>query len=126
MARYAGRIDRKMFGSISECITTEEVIITEEQIQHIQERHPRDYERFVRYSAQILAAPDYIIEANKPHSAVLLKTIAEDGRIFKLVLRLRVLSDADDRKNAVITFMHIDEKDYARLLRNKKILYKRV
>lgn len=44
-----GRIDRKIYECITDDITTDEVIITEERIQHIVERHPNDYEQYYAY-----------------------------------------------------------------------------
>ena len=45
-----GRIDRKIYECITDDITTDEVIITEERIQHIVERHPNDYEQYYSVS----------------------------------------------------------------------------
>lgn len=42
-----------------------------------------------------------------------------------MVLRLITSKDNLDYKNSIITFMKIDDKEWNRLLRNKKILYKR-
>ena len=44
---------------------------------------------------------------------------------FKTVLRLVTSADNTEYKNSVITFMKIDEKEWNRLLRNKRILYKK-
>ena len=44
---------------------------------------------------------------------------------FKTVLRLVASTDNTEYKNSVITFMKIDEKEWNRLLRNKRILYKK-
>lgn len=120
-----GKIDIEKYKCVSADIATDEVVITEKQIQHIAERHPNDYERFSMYFPQIVAEPDYILEANKPYTAVILKEIKDRGEVFKTVLRLAVYSDGRNRKNSIITFMRIDKKDFERLLRNKAILYKR-
>ena len=37
-----GKINQKIYKCITEDIITEEVIITENQIQHIKDRHPGD------------------------------------------------------------------------------------
>lgn len=42
-----------------------------------------------------------------------------------MVLRLITSKDNLDYKNSISTFMKIDDKEWNRLLRNKKILYKR-
>lgn len=44
---------------------TDEVIITNERIQHIKDRHPNDYEQYFMYMKEIVEKPEYIIEANK-------------------------------------------------------------
>ncbi len=71
--KVIGYLDREKYRCVNEHLITNEVIITEERIQHIQERHPGDFERYVSYLKQIIEDPDYILEANKPNTAVLLK-----------------------------------------------------
>lgn len=66
-----GYIDVEKYKSISPAIRTCEVIITDERIRHIQERHPNDYERFCAYIPLMLQDPDYIIAANRPNTAVI-------------------------------------------------------
>ena len=123
--QVVGYIDREKFRCIAENIITEEVIITDVQIRHIMERHPGDYERFQTYFSEMVAEPDYILEANKPNSGVILKEICQEDEVFKLILRLATSTDDPSYKNSIITVMKIDEKEWARMLRNKKILYKR-
>lgn len=121
-----GRIDRKIYECITDDITTDEVIITEERIQHIVERHPNDYEQYYAYLKTVVEDPDYIIEANKPNTALILKEIIEsDERQFKTILRLKTSKDNKVFKNSIITFMKINENEWSRLIRNKRILYKR-
>ena len=55
-----GKIDKEIYRCITDDIVTEEVIITDNQIKHIRERHPNDYERFAEYFPEIIADPDYI------------------------------------------------------------------
>ena len=73
---------------------------------------------------EIIENPEYIVEANKPKSALLLKTFTEGEDVFKTVLRLITSDDDPAFKNSVITFMKIDNKEYKRLVKNKKVLYK--
>ena len=120
-----GKINKEIYRCIAEDILTDEVVITNNQIQHIMDRHPNDYERFSSYFGEIVKNPDYIIEANKPNTALLLKEIRENGEVFKTVLRLVTSKDNPNYKNSIITFMKIDEKEWNRLLRNKTILYKK-
>lgn len=120
-----GRIDIEKYRCITEDITTDEVIITPERIQHIQEGHPGDYERYIGYIVEILDDPDYILEANKPNTGVLLKEIEENGEKFKVILRIKVETDPADYKNSILSFWHIGETTWKKNLKNKKILYKR-
>ena len=120
-----GFIDREKFRLIAENITTDEVIITDERIGHIKDRHPGDYERYFHLITQIIECPDYILEANKPYTAVILKEVSIGGEVFKTILRLATSVDDPSYKNSIITFMKIDKKDWDRLIRNKTVLYKR-
>lgn len=120
-----GKIDKEIYKCVTKDIVTDEVIITDNQIQHIKDRHPNDYERFASYFDEIVKKPDYIIEANKPNTALILKEIRKENEVFKTVLRLVTSNDNPQYKNSIITFMKIDEKEWNRLLRNKNVLYRR-
>ena len=123
---FVGKLNKEIFRCVSEDIRTDEVIITENQVNHIKERHPTVYEKFAFYFEEMINFPDYIIEALKPSTALILKQITLDGEMFKLVLRLATPGDNPEYKNSIITFMKIDDKEWNRLLRNKKVLYKKV
>ena len=74
----------------------------------------------------IIEDPDYIVETKKENTALILKEIIEsDERVFKTVFRLTTSADNPDFKNSIITFMKINEKEWRRLIQNKKILYKK-
>lgn len=120
-----GKIDRDIYSCITEDIVTEDVIITEERIEHIKERHPNDYERFYCYLPEIISSPDYIVEANKPNTAVILKEVGEQGERFKLVLRIKVQGDPQEYKNSIMTFWYIGNATWRKILKNKTILYKK-
>lgn len=119
-----GKIDIAKYRVVSENIRTDEVVMTSERIQHIKIRHPNDFERYSKYITEIVEKPDYILEANKPHTAFLLKEFTEADERFQLILRLAVEGDMPGHKNSVITFLKVEEKRYKRYLRTKKILYK--
>lgn len=119
-----GKIDIEIYNCITKDITTDEVIITDERIQHIKEHHPNNYEQYYSYMRSIIENPEYIIEANKPNTALILKSFSNGNDTFKTVLRLITSSDNSKFKNSIITFMKINEKEWNRLLKNKKILYK--
>lgn len=114
-----GKIDIDIFRCVTEDITTDEVIITDNQIAHIMERHPNDYERYFGYAKEIIEKPDYILEANKPNTAFLLKHIVDNEKNYQLILRLKTASDPENYKNSVITFLKVEKKIQA-LFKNKK------
>ncbi len=120
-----GKIDLSIYRVVTENIQTDEVIITDERMKHIQEHHPGDFEKYRKYFSEILQHPDYILQTKK-HTAEVLKEIVERGKKCKLILRLQTATDPKGFKNAVITFLHIRDKEWQRLIRNKKILYRRV
>ena len=122
---YIGEIDVSIYKCVSEDIVTDEVIITDERIQHIKDRHPNDFERYYVYMSEIIEQPDYIIEANKPNSALILKDFSSGEERFKTILRLVTSNDDPAFKNSIITFMKINESEWKRLINNKKVLYKR-
>lgn len=117
-------LDIDLYRCVSQNIRTREVIITEERIAHIKGRHPDDYERFSAYIPRIIADPDYIIAANRPDTAVLLKEFMEYGERFKLILRLKTADLPTSYSNSVISFWCIGETTWNKMLKNKKILYK--
>ena len=81
-----GKIDKKIYKCITDNIVTDEVIITDERIQHIKDRHPNDYERYCEFLKEIVEKPQYIIETNKPYTALILKEFTEGTEQFKTVL----------------------------------------
>lgn len=121
---YIGKIDRNIYKCVAEDIRTDEVIISDTQIQHIKDRHPNDYENYFKYAETIIENPDYILEANKPNTAFILKHIEDDNKSFEMILRLQTSNDINGYKNSIITFLKVKEKRYNRYLRTKKILYK--
>ena len=118
------KIDKEIYKCVTSDIQTDEVIITDTQIEHIKERHPNDYERYFGYVKEIIKHPDYILEANKPNTAFILKHIIDNNKNYQLILRIKTSNDPVGYKNSVITFLKVEDKRYRRYLRTKKILYK--
>lgn len=121
---YVGKIDKNIYSCITDEIQTDEVIITDERIGHIRENHPNDYERYCSYLSEIINKPDYIVEANKPNTATVLKEITSNDEKFKLVLRLKVEKDPQEYKNSIISFWKIGDTTWKKTIKNKNILYK--
>ena len=122
---FVGKIDVNIYRCVSANITENDVIITGERVAHIKERHPCDFEKYCDYLRQIVEEPDYIMQSNKPDTALILKAFEEEENPFKTILRLKTSTDDPKFNNSIITFMRINQKEWNRLLRNKPILYKR-
>ncbi len=122
---YIGKIDLNIYRCITEDIVTDEVIITEERIYHIESHHPGDYKKYGKFLRGAIENPDFILQSDRPNTALILKECVINGEKLKIIVRL--LTSFDDRnfKNSVITFMRINIKEWQRLLNNKIILYKK-
>lgn len=120
----AGRIDIDKFRCISDDITSDEVIITDERIQHIMARHPGSYEKIKPFLPFALSDPDYILKDKSPDTALILKTIKKDSLHFQIVLRLHTSKDIDGLKNSIISAWEISTSRWNNYIKNKKILYK--
>ncbi len=124
--QYIGKIDKEKYKLITEDITTDEVILTDKQVEHIKERHPNDYEQYFKYISEIVENPDYIIRDTKPNTGFLLKEFSDDDKRFQLILRLHTSGDNEGYKNSIITFLKVSEKKYNQYLRNKEIVWKKL
>jgi len=118
-----GKIDIDKFKGFYSNIATDEVIITEKQITHIEEERKREY--YAEHLTLILSDPDYILESKKCSNTVALhKNI--NGNRYRLILRLKVPQDPDDYGNSVITVIsNMNEKRYERHINNEKVIYKK-
>lgn len=123
--RVIGKISIERYKCVTPGITTGEVVLTNERIAHIKERHPNDFERFYSYIPLIIEEPDFIIADERPHTAMILKAFEQEGEHFRLSLRLATPGDNPAYKNSVLTFMKIRPKEWRRLIKNKTVLYKR-
>ena len=122
---FVCKIDRELYRVVSDDIQTDDVIITAQQIAHIEEGHPGAYVQFMQYLPRVLRDPDFILRGNKPHTALVIKQIVEEDAITEVVLRLKVSSDPAAYRNSIITLWHTSPKRFHRLLRQSEILYKK-
>ncbi len=122
---YIGKIDRTIYNCITKDIITDDVIITEERISHIKDHHPNDFEIYSENIKTAISDPDYILQANKPNSAFILKSIGVKNKNIQLILRLVTSEDDNSYKNSIITFLVISDKKWKKYVRNKKILYRK-
>jgi hypothetical protein len=118
-----GCIDREILNRIFPSAATDEVVITEERIEHIKNRHPGVYERYHSYMRSIVECPAFVLEDDRPNTVAMLGVFAEAGKQFMLILRLHTSDDPEEHKNSIITFMRLSQKRCKEYVANKKVLY---
>ncbi|MBR4546057.1 MAG: hypothetical protein IKO14_08835 [Oscillibacter sp.] len=119
-----GKIQVERFQMVVANLDTDEVIITKERIAHINKRHHGDFDAYQEFIPDILSNPAHILEdRDHPHNTVnLLKAFPADNEMlhFNLVLRLRTPELPPEYRNSIMTFWHIHEKEYRRMVKNRK------
>ena len=120
-----GILDWTIYDCISSNHITDEVIITEEQMIHIRERHPEAYIDTIHYVREILDDPDYIFKDKQPNTGLIVKKIENAKESALLVLKILTVNDRKDYKNSVITGWKITERRLNNYLRNKEIIYRK-
>ena len=120
-----GRIDREIFRCIAEDIVTEEVVMTDNQLQHILQRHPEVFPAVLDVLRDTLRDPDYIIEDKHPYTGLVVRRLETGSESLQVVLRICTSEDQPGYKNSVISCWEISERRLKNYLRNKKILYNR-
>ncbi len=122
--RNLGKIDTRYLVNIFENIQTDEVIITEERVAHISERHKEDYYLFDKYVEFSIAEPDYIILDSKNTGTIfIIKRI--EGENLNVVVRVALSTDKIGLKNSVMTFFRLRDKNLKKILSKNKLLYKK-
>lgn len=119
-----GQIDRNIYKCITEDIVTNEVVITDNQLQHIKERHADAYENVVINLKDVIEEPDYIIEDKHKNTGLVIKAIKTDDNL-QIVLKICTSQDQKGYKNSIISSWKISNKRLQNYLRNKRILYKK-
>lgn len=120
-------IERSLYAAISDSIVSEPVIITDERVDHIRQRHPGDWEHYSAFVSDTITDPDFILRDDHPDTAVCVKQVMADGeiRFLRTTMRLQTRKEMKARENSVLTFQKINRKEYGRLSRSKKVVYKR-
>ena len=117
-----GKLKNKVYKDNFKNLVTDEVIITDKQIEHIEERRKGFYEYYVKYFNDIINYPDIIFKDNKNKNTLLVcKEIIQNNTKVCIVLRLVLSDDNPNFKNSIITAHRIDDKKIERW-KNKKIL----
>lgn len=120
-----GKIDIEKYKCVTnKKILTNEVIITDNRIEHIIKRRGQlFYDEYYKYFEQIIKNPDYIFKDIKEDTAIVSKCFVHKGKTINLVLRLVVQGDDPTFKNSIITAVGESQKRFAQRLRNNNPLY---
>lgn len=110
----------KEFGKLK----TDEIIITNERIDHIKKRHHEDFLLFEKYGVQTVENPDTIIKDYKNKGTVFMVKKLPDTNL-NVVARLVVDDDNENFKNSVMTFYRIRNRNLEKLANKNKTLYKK-
>ncbi len=122
--RSLGKIDIKILEKEYGKIQTDEIIVTNERINHIKGRHPEDFELFHKYGIEIVEHPDVIIKDEKHEGTVFMVKRIPDTNL-NVVVRVALETDEEGLKNSVMTFYRIRERNLRKLSEKNKLLYKR-
>ena len=120
-----GKINRDIYKCVTEDIATEEVIITDNQMRHILDRHPDAYKEVVNYLSDIIREPDFIIEDKHENTGLVIKKVKTKKEYAQMVLSICTPNDDSNYKNSVISCWEISERRLQNYLRNKRVLYKK-
>ena len=105
-------------------IQTDKIIVTNERLSHIQERHPQDYELFERYGQNSVENPDYIIRDMKHKGTVFMVKKLPDTNL-NVVVRVALETDKEGLQNSVMTFYRIRERNLKKMIGKNGLLYKK-
>ena len=105
-------------------LKTDELIVTNERIEHIRVRHSEDFELFEEYSLSVVSDPEFIIKDGKNENTVFVTKKLEKTNL-NLVVKVILETDEDDLKNSVMTFYRIRDKNLRKLINKNKTLYKK-
>lgn len=120
-----GKINKEIYKCITDDIITDEVVITDNQIRHIKQRHPESYQKLMDSMKMALADPDFIIEDKHKNTGLVVKKLDDQDGHTQMVLRISTSEDEPGYKNSIISSWEISEKRLQNYLRNKTILYKK-
>ena len=98
---------------------------TDNQIQHIKDRHPEAYNKVLKNIQEAIITPDYIIRDKHAYTGLIIKRIQTEEGFLQIVLRLCTSGDEHGYKNSVISCWKISERRLQNYLRNKESLYSR-
>ena len=119
-----GKINMQILKSEFGTLQTDEIIVTDERINHIKNRHPEDYSLFTIYGASSVSDPDFVIKDEKNKGTVFMVKKLPDTNL-NVVVRVVLESDDIKLKNSVMTFYRLRDKNLKKLIDKNALLYKK-
>lgn len=122
---YIGKLDKNKISDYINLIITDNVIMTDERIDHTKYRHGSDYETYLKYIPDIIKNPNYVLEDRKNKNTLLfLKKVTNNQLNILVVVKLQVNIEDKFKSNSILSFWHIRNRCYENTVKNNKILYK--
>lgn len=123
--KYIGKLDGEKLGKYKNKIVTQNVIITNERIEHIKKRHLTDYEKYINHISDIIKNPDYIlIDKDKIDTVMFLKRILDNTKNIIVIVKLNTEIEKIEMSNSILTFWQIRNVNYEKVIKNNIIVYK--
>ena len=119
-----GNLDPALLQNFFGTLRTTEVVVTEERVSHIKERHPEDFTLFEQYGAETVLFPDLLILDEK-HAGTAFAVRRLEESDLNVVVRLALETDKNEYKNSVMTFYRLRDRNLKKLLEKNRLLYSR-
>ena len=110
-----GKINTKILEDEFGKIQTDEIVVTDERLEHILERHPEDYKLFQEYGIESVNNPDIIVKDGKNKGTIFMIKSLPDTNL-NVVVRVVLETDSNKLKNSVMTFYRIRERNLKKLM----------
>ena len=117
-AEQAKKAIEKEFGKL----ITDDLVVTDERIQHIKQRHPEDYELFEKYGKSAINDPDLVIKDTNNNGTVFIVKKLEKTNL-NVVVRMVLAEDNPEYKNSIMTFYRIRERNLEKLINKHSLIY---
>lgn len=119
-----GKINLTKLGKI--LVSTDDVILTFERIEHIKEKHKEQFYELKDYIKVVIEDPDYILqEMNHVDTIIMLKEIVQGNFRVKMIIKLATNKN-ENKSNSIITFWKIRQRDYLKTIQKSKIIYQKL
>lgn len=99
-----------------------DIVLTNERKKHIKERRKDDFDFVINHLNETLEDYDYLLKDEKD-KVIFVKGI-KDGKYYNNLAVLLSLND-ETKANSIITGMKLNEKNFNRLLKKRKIIDKK-